>query len=96
MPKSTAEFETPHASKYLQQLCKHFAHKLDVAFTEDAGQIALPTGPAELQATSDMLRITVAVSDKDTLARARHIIDKHIVKFAHRESIQGLDWVSEE
>lgn len=94
MPKATAEFETPHASKYLQQLCKHFAHKLDVSFTENTGQIALPTGPAELEAAPGVLRISVEVDDGETLGRAKHIIDKHLIKFAFRENIQGLDWTS--
>ena len=26
----TGTFTTDHASKYLQQLCKHFAHKIEV------------------------------------------------------------------
>ena len=31
-------FTTPNASKYLQQLCKHFAHKVDVEYDETRGK----------------------------------------------------------
>lgn len=96
MPKATAEFETQNASKYLQQLCKHFAHKRDVSFTEHTGQIALPTGPAILEAVPGVLRISVEVDEADTLDRAKHIIDKHLVKFAFREISQGLEWATGE
>lgn len=39
---STARLETANASKYLQQLCKHFAHKVEVRFDETEGHCALP------------------------------------------------------
>ena len=93
MPKATAKFETAKGSKYLQQLCKHFSHKLDVSFTKTSGKIALPTGPAALEANSNFLRITVEADDIETLKRAKNIIDKHLIKFAFRENIQGVNWV---
>src|SRR6185437_8958296 len=36
---STVRVPTTHASRYLQQLCKHWAHKLDVSFTPEAGHV---------------------------------------------------------
>lgn len=37
MPSSTATISTTRASGYLQQLCMHFAHKVPVTFTPQAG-----------------------------------------------------------
>lgn len=39
---STARYPTAHASKYLQQLCRHFAHKVAVRFDAHSGHAALP------------------------------------------------------
>lgn len=36
--QQTGTFMTPNASKYLQQLCKHFAHKVAVVFDETEGR----------------------------------------------------------
>ena len=34
---STGTYATPNGSKYLQQLCKHFAHKAEVTFDSLSG-----------------------------------------------------------
>lgn len=81
-------------SKYLQQLCKHFSHKLEVAFTEASGNIHLPTGPAELIASSDTLLVSVSVEDELEMDRAKRIIDNHLVKFAFRENFEGFEWLT--
>lgn len=94
MPKSETRFDTPNASKYLQQLCKHFAHKLDVSFTEANGNIELPTGPARLEATAETLLITVEVDDIEKMDRAKNIVEKHLAKFAFRESMKEFVWTS--
>ena len=39
---ATAQVPTAHASKYLQQLCKHWQHNLAVAFTADHGTVTFP------------------------------------------------------
>lgn len=59
MSESHAIVATPHASRYLQQLCKHWAHKFAVEFTPSHGEIALPSGTAVLDATDESLLITI-------------------------------------
>ncbi len=39
---AVAVIPTPSASRYLQQLCKHWSHKLAVAFTANEGTILFP------------------------------------------------------
>lgn len=88
----TARFETPHGSKYLQQLCKHLAHKISVEYDDRKGSAALPTGPASLSADEAALLVEISAEDEAGLERARHIIDHHLKRFAFREAFDGMDW----
>ena len=92
MLASTARYPTPHASKYLQQLCKHFAHKVAVDFDDRQGTAALLSGPAELAAEAEALTIRVTAEDMKGLIQARFAIDVHLVTFAHREGFSGMHW----
>lgn len=39
---SSVRVPTGKASRYLQQLCKHWSHNLDVEFTEQKGAVIFP------------------------------------------------------
>jgi len=88
----TGRFETVQASKYLQQLCKHFAHKVEATYDETQGRAALPPGPATLHADRDSLSVTVTGPDQEGLEVARKIIDSHLARFAFREGFERMDW----
>lgn len=88
----TAHLQTDHGSRYLQQLCKHFAHKVTVDYDASSGRVDLPSGPARMTADATGLSVEITAEDEDGLVRARHIIDDHLKRFAHRESFAGLDW----
>lgn len=92
MLTATGRFETANASKYLQQLCKHFGHKVAVRFDAESGEAALPPGPARLHADGRALSATVTAGDAEGLARAKHIIDDHLRRFAFREDFATMDW----
>lgn len=49
--------QTESARKYLQQLCKHFAHKVPASWTEEAGSVTFPYGDCTMQATEGELVI---------------------------------------
>lgn len=89
---TTARFPTAHASKYLQQLCKHFAHKVEVSFDEVRGYAALPPGPAELMADAEGLTVRIRAETAKDMIQARFVVDSHLVTFAHREGFTGLAW----
>lgn len=40
----SATFKTENASRYLQTLCKHFGHKVEVRFDAHSGEISFPVG----------------------------------------------------
>ncbi|SDN65454.1 hypothetical protein SAMN05216196_1011202 [Lutimaribacter pacificus] len=88
----TGTFATSNGARYLQQLCKHFAHKIPVEYDAEKGTADLPPGPARLTATDAALRVEITASDEDGLKLARHIIDDHLKRFAFREDFSGMDW----
>lgn len=91
MTQSIATIPTAHASKYLQQLCKHFGHKVPVAFTPEAGEITLPFGTCALSASEDALTLTNAGEARD-LPKLETVIADHLARFAFREN-PTVTWV---
>ncbi|WP_226782799.1 DUF2218 domain-containing protein [Oceaniglobus trochenteri] len=85
-------FETVNASRYLQQLCKHFAHRVEVRFDAQDGTAMLPAGPATLKATGDALTVTLTGDDATGLEKSRHVIDSHLERFAFREGFTTMQW----
>lgn len=90
--QNTGRFETAQAGKYLQQLCKHFAHKVEVSYDAQSGWVDLPPGRATLEASAEALQVTVTGPDEDGLGLAREIIDNHLVRFAFREGFEAMEW----
>ncbi len=86
-----SEAETPSASKYLQQLCKHFAHKVPSTWSTEAGAVEFPFGHCEMQAADHRLSIRCSTPDEGNLPRLQGVIDSHIATFAFREKLQ-LQW----
>jgi hypothetical protein len=59
---SAARVPTGAASRYLQQLCKHWSHKMVVEFTAQEGTIAFPNGSRlALRAGDDSLDLVLTV-----------------------------------
>lgn len=92
MSSATANVPTASASKYLQQLCKHWAHKLDVEFTAEAGQVRFPDGVATLKAGPAALTVTVEAPDAATVERLKQVVASHLDRFAFREAPLAFDW----
>ena len=90
MPQTTAVIKTAKASRYLEQLCKHFAHKLEVEFSADAGAVKLPFGTCELSADAAQLTLVGASQEAD-LARLESFLGYHLARFAFREN-PTIDW----
>ncbi|UWR47376.1 DUF2218 domain-containing protein [Phaeobacter inhibens] len=94
MLTDTGHFDTPNASKYLQQICKHFAHKVAVTHDDTKGTVALGMGPATLTAEDQHLRAEVTAPTAEELDHARQIIDNHLKRFAFREEFEAMTWAS--
>ncbi|MFD1696095.1 DUF2218 domain-containing protein [Roseibium aestuarii] len=79
--------ETAHASKYLQQLCKHFAHKRPVTSTPEEGSITFGVGTCRLTAAGSALRIDLESTSETDLEQLKDVVIRHLVRFAFREEL---------
>lgn len=89
--QSTAEFVTPKASGYLQQLCKHFGHKIPAVFDESSGKLTFGCGECRLHADETALRMGLSSPDAEQLAQLQDIIARHLQRFAFRED-PAIEW----
>jgi hypothetical protein len=89
--QSVAEIATPKASRYLQQLCKHFQHKRPVTFDERSGQISFSIGDCRLDAGDEVLKLSLAASDASQMEQLQNVVARHLVRFAFREEMT-IDW----
>lgn len=90
MKQSKLHFHTKHASRYLQQLAKHFGHKVPVTFTPNEGEVTLPFGTCEMTATDAALSIKVLGAHRN-IERLEHFVGDHLARFAFREK-PTLTW----
>ena len=86
-------FATSNASKYLQQLCQHFAHKIEVSVDEISGRIPFTLGVAEVSATAEALMVRFAEVADESRADAKSVIDRHLERFAFREGFSTMNWL---
>lgn len=88
---SRAVVVTHHASRYLQQLSKHWAHKFATEFTPSSSKIALPLGEVRLSANERSLIIEITALKSDDLTVVRDVVQTHIERFAFKETLE-FDW----
>ncbi|MEP2534055.1 DUF2218 domain-containing protein [Shimia sp.] len=85
---ATATTATQNASKYLQQLCKHWSHKAEANFTADTGTVKFASGNTlTMTANPNQLTLQVTVPDDGDLAHFQDVVDKHLLRFAFREDL---------
>ena len=90
---STATVATTHASRYLQQLAKHWSHKLEVEFTPLHATIRFPSGAvATLDAGDEELTAKIEAPDAETLDRMKTVLAEHLDRFAFREAPLPFVW----
>lgn len=93
---------TPNASRYLQQIAKHFAHKLPVTSDAIHAEMIFPrdargtTWPADAQvvlgASEDALSVTITASAEGQRDGLKRAIADHIDRFAFREAPLAWAW----
>lgn len=93
MSVSVARVPTLSASRYLQQLAKHWSHKMEVSFTAEEGSIAFPDGAhLAMRADSETLDLVLTVPEDGDSLRMREVVASHIDRFAFREGPLTYDW----
>ena len=84
---SEARIGTTLARRYLGQLCKHFAHKLQVDLAEagDAGRLIFGAGVCSLQADDAELRLRIDAASPEDAVVLQGVVERHLARFAFRE-----------
>lgn len=99
---AAARVPTGHASRYLQQLCKHWEHNLSVEFTPENGTVIFPKdarganhpGDAAVtfNAVEQGLDIRIDASSDEQLQGLKGAVERHLDRFAFREAPLRYDW----
>lgn len=91
--KRIANVPTKSGSRYLQQLCKHWAHKMPVKFTPEAGQVSFPSGVvARMTAHPEHLEVCIDLPDPLAAEQMQDVLVRHLDRFAFREAPLLFIW----
>lgn len=99
---TTARVPAQSASKYLQQVCKHWEHNLPVSFDASHGEITFAKDargadwPADalvtLDAEAEILVCTITASAEGQRDGLKGALERHIDRFAFREVPLTYNW----
>lgn len=94
MPVIMTRLATSSAAKYLQQMSKHFAHKVPAQWDARQAQITFDPGTCRMTADAQRLAISCESAAAEDLQRLIYIIESHLMRFAWREDVD-LEWRDE-
>ncbi len=100
---STAQVPTASGSRYLQQLCKHWAHNMEVNFDAGSGTVKFPRdargadwpsdGLVTMIAHLETLECRIDASVQGQLDALKGALARHLDRFAFREAPLTFDWI---
>lgn len=103
MVSSVAQVPTKSGSRYLQQLCKHWAHNMPVEFTSERGTVTFPRnargadwpddGVLTMVAHAGTLECRIDASVEGQLEGLKGAVVRHLDRFAFREAPLAFNWV---
>ena len=94
MIERKAHVPTANAAKYMTQLCKHWAHKLDVELDERRGIVRFETAVVTMEPADGALIVHLLANDAATVRKIEGVIEKHLERFAFREAPLRFPWQS--
>ena len=87
---STARVATASASRYLQQLSKHWSHKFAVEFDASHARIPLPIGVATMAADAEALDVRLEAENAEALPRLKQVVADHLDRFTWADLAKGM------
>lgn len=92
MAKTIAVVSTESGWKYVQQLCKHWAHKLEVDLTDQKGVVKFAEATAVMTSDAKSLSVEIEAVSEEVLERMKGVVSSHLDRFAFREAPLPFDW----
>ena len=92
-----AKCEKPE--RYIQQLVKHWNHKMATTYNEGDGMGAFPFSDLEsavMIARPGGIAITLTTAEQDRNEHMRGVIERHLDRFAFREAPLEYEWTDTE
>jgi len=96
--------EVQNGRRYIEQLCRHWAHKLDVRLDDEGGRVVFPKDADDPNYSEDAIAIFSATESRldvqltaftwTQLEELCTVIDDHLDRFAFREGGLRLAWES--
>ena len=88
--------ESAHASDrapaLMATMAKHFGHKIPVDHGDTAVTLHFEMGDAVLTCDDKVLRMALDAPDAAAMADLRDVVERHLMRFAHREDPRPLTW----
>ena len=81
--------------RYIQQLVKHWSHKMAATYDEGDGMGAFPFSEVEnavMCARPEGIAITLVTADRERNEHMRGVIERHLDRFAFREAPLSYEW----
>lgn len=83
--------DTASAVLYMNKLCKHFAHKIEIQRDANQVQAKFPYGQCHMQASEIQLAFTCTTPEARGAAMMRFVLEDHLKRFAQRENLT-IQW----
>jgi hypothetical protein len=81
--------------RYIQQLAKHWSHKMATSYDEGDGMGVFPFNDhdnAVMMARPEGIAITLTTGELDRNEHLRGVIERHLDRFAFREAPLNYEW----
>ena len=89
MATCSGSAETANASRYLQQLCKHWGHRFVVEFDPSRGRIEFDADTVcQLDAGPERLSVRLEAADPARAESMKQVVENHLKRFAFREDFR--------
>ena len=92
MPIAKASVPTANGAKYMQQLCKHWSHKLEVDLSEQEAWSSFRPQSPSFEPGTDALSVTIESEEGEAVERMKGVVASHLDRFAFREAPLRFDW----
>lgn len=92
MSEALASVPTQSGNKYVQQLCKHWSHKLPVVLEGDTGVVTFGTAVATMKAEPQAIKVSIRGEDREAIERLKDVVARHLDRFAFREAPLTFEW----